>query len=65
MKAQSKHMIALAGFCLAAAITAAEPPLPAANDNVPVPHHGGEDGPTSHPFHPKKTGKPRAAAGKR
>lgn len=65
MKAQSKHMIALAGFCLAAAITAAEPPLPAANDNVPAPHHSGEHDPTAHPFHPKKKGKPRTAAGKR
>jgi hypothetical protein len=65
MKAQSKHVIVFARFCLVTALTAAEPPLPAANDNAPAPHHGGEHAPAWHAIHPKKRGKPRTAAGKR
>jgi hypothetical protein len=64
MKAPSNHMIALAGFCVAAAMFASEPPLRAANDNLPAPHHGGEHEPAPQPIGPPRKGKPHVA-GKR
>jgi hypothetical protein len=64
MKALSSHLIALAGVCVAAAMFAAEPPLRAANDNHPAPHHGGEHEPAPQSVGPARKGRPQAA-GKR
>lgn len=57
-------MIALAGFWIAAAMSTAEPPLRAANDNQPMPLHGGEHEPAPHG--PRSIGnrKPNAASAK-
>lgn len=65
MKAPSSRMFVLAGFWIAAAMSAAEPPLHAANDNAPAPHHGGDHDPAPQAVRPAKKRTPPATAGNR
>jgi len=65
MKAPSSHMIALVGFWLAAATSAAGLPPHAANDNTPAPHHGGEHEPQSVTIRPERKKNSGASAEKR